>query len=263
MTVLSSKLSESQLCDQLYRAYKNHAPIEQSVMLPNLTVAQCYDIQHALTDQKIAHGARLAGYKISMTSQRTMALFDSPEPMYGQIMDEQVWDNIQSLSLSADVNSALVELELAFIAQQPLLPTDTPEQICDKCLIAPCLEVPDSRYQDWFPKMSKEHLCVDSAVAGYVCMGQPVSASHKALNAEVGRLYVDDALVLTEPAQVVLEHPALAVHWLVQKLHTQNLSIEAGMFVSSGSFGMPVPLEIGTYRGEFKTVGEVTLCVQA
>lgn len=260
---MSQILSNSQLCEQLYHAYAEHKPLAKSVMISNLSIKQAYDIQHAVTEKKVAHGAKLAGYKISMTSERTMALFDSVEPMYGQLIDEQIWDNSQPLSLSADVNSALVELELAFIAQQKLLPTDTPEQICDKCLIAPCLEVPDSRYQDWFPKMSKEHLCVDSAVAGYVCMGQAVTASYDTLSHEVGRLYVNDELVLTEPASVVLEHPALAVQWLVQKLQQHNLSIEAGMFVSSGSFGMPVALEMGTYTGKFQSVGEVSLTVQA
>ena len=260
---MSAVLSNSQLCEQLYRAYVEHQPLAQSVMIADLSIDQAYDIQHAVTEKKIANGSKLAGYKISMTSDRTMALFDSAEPMYGQLMDEQTWDNSQPISLSTDVNSALVELELAFIAQEKLLASDTPEQICDKCLIAPCLEVPDSRYQDWFPKMSKEHLCVDSAVAGFVCIGKPVPASYEALSQEVGRLYVNDELVLTEPASVVLEHPALAVQWLVQKLQQHNLSIEAGMFVSSGSFGMPVALEMGTYKGKFQSVGEVTLTVQA
>ncbi|WP_230657206.1 2-keto-4-pentenoate hydratase [Psychrobacter sp. I-STPA10] len=259
---MSHILSNTQLSEHLYRAYVERIPLAQSVMIADLSSKQAYDIQHAVTDKKIANGAKLAGYKISMTSKRTMALFNSAEPMYGQLIDKQVWDNSQPLSLSTDVNSALVELELAFIAQEKLLASDTPEQICKKCLIAPCLEIPDSRYQDWFPKMSKEHLCVDSAVAGYVCIGQPVTASYDELSHEVGRLYINDELVLTEPASVVLEHPALAVQWLVQKLQQHNLSIEAGMFVSSGSFGMPVTLEMGTYKGEFQSVGEVSLTVQ-
>ena len=257
MTTLTPK----QLAEQLYSAYRDQLTLPKSVFIDGMDVEQAYQVQHQVTAQKVANGATLAGYKISMTSARTMALFDATEPMYGQLIDRQLLDNNAQLSLNTDVNDALVELELAFIVQETLLPTDDIEDICAKCLIAPALEVPDCRYQDWFANMSKEHLCADSAVGGYICLGEAISMSVDDIGQEVGQLRYNDERLLTEPASVVLEHPAKAVQWLVQKLESHGLKLEAGMVVSSGSFGMPVPLKSGEYVGQFQQAGTVRLRV--
>ncbi|WP_131668342.1 2-keto-4-pentenoate hydratase [Psychrobacter pygoscelis] len=254
-------LTPEQLAEQLYNAYRDQLSLPKSVFIDDMDVEQAYQIQHQVTAQKVANGATLAGYKISMTSERTMALFASTNPMYGQLTDRQLLENNAQLSLNTDVNDALVELELAFIVQEIVLPTDDIEDICRKCLIAPALEVPDCRYQDWFANMSKEHLCADSAVAGYLCLGDAQSMSVDKIGAELGKLTHGSELLLTEPASVVLKHPAKAVQWLVQKLESHGLKLDAGMVVSSGSFGMPVPLKSGEYVGQFQQTDTVRLRV--
>lgn len=256
-------MTEDQLARHLYHAYRDQAPLTKDVFISGLDVPSAYRVQHQVTALKLAAGAKLAGYKISMTSAQTMALFDADEPMYGQLTDQQCLANDAKLTLAHDVNDALVELELAFIVQQPLLPTDSIEAICNKCLIAPALEVPDCRYQDWFANMSKEHLCADGAVAGYLCLGEAIAMSAEEIGAEVGVLTHNGNPLLTEPASVVLDHPAYAVQWLVQKLASQGLSIQTGMVISSGSFGMPVPLKAGEFVGRFNQAGGVSLQVDA
>ena len=254
-------LTPDQLAEQLYSAYRNQLTLPKSVFIDSLDVEQAYQVQHQVTAHKVIDGATLAGYKISMTSERTMALFASTEPMYGQLSDRQLLDHNAELSLNMDVNEALVELELAFIVQETLLPTDDIEDICNKCLIAPALEVPDCRYQDWFANMSKEHLCADSAVGGYLYLGDSKSMSVGDIGNELGQLRHNGELLLTEPASVVLDHPAKAVQWLVQKLESHGLKLEVGMVVSSGSFGMPVPLKPGEYVGQFQQAGTIRLQV--
>lgn len=254
-------MTPEQLAKQLFNAYRLHQPLSKQVFIEDMDVEQAYQIQHQVTAHKEASGARLTGYKISMTSDQTMALFDAQEPMYGQLTDQQLLKSDASLSLAKDVNDALVELELAFIVQEKLLPTDSVEEICQKGLIAPALEIPDCRYQDWFANMSKEHLCADSAVGGYLCLGEGIAMTAETIAKEVGQLTYNGDLLLTEPASVVLGHPAKAVQWLVQKLASHGLTLDAGMVVSSGSFGMPVPLKTGEFVGRFNQVGEVRLRV--
>lgn len=256
-------MTPEQLAEQLFNAYRQRKPLSKDIFIAGMDVEHAYQIQHQITAYKQAAGARLAGYKISMTSARTMALFDSTEPMYGQLTDQQLLNYATSLSLADDVNDALVELELAFIVQETLLPTDSIEDICAKCLIAPALEIPDCRYQDWFANMSKEHLCADGAVGGYLCLGEGVAMSVEEIAKEVGQLTHNGDLLLTEPASVVLAHPAKAVQWLVSKLASHGLTLEAGMVVSSGSFGMPVPLKTGEFMGRFQQAGEVRLQIIA
>ncbi|MDO5768751.1 MAG: hypothetical protein Q4P13_04545 [Psychrobacter sp.] len=255
-------MTSIQLAEQLFNAYRQHAPLPKDTFIQGIDVEQAYQIQHLVTALKVASGAKLAGYKISMTSAQTMALFDAKEPMYGQLTDQQFLKSGASLSLADDVNDALVELELAFMVKHPLLPTDSIEDICHKCLVAPALEIPDCRYQDWFANMSKEHLCADSAVGGYLCLGEAVSMSAQDIAKEVGQLTHNGHLLLTEPASVVLAHPAKAVQWLIHKLASHGLALEAGMVVSSGSFGMPVPLKTGEFIGRFNQAKEVQLWVK-
>lgn len=254
-------MSPEQLAEQLFNAYHQRITLTKDTFIEGIDVEQAYQIQHQVTALKVATGAKLAGYKISMTSAQTMALFDSTEPMYGQLTDQQLLKTDASLSLANDVNDALVELELAFIVQETLLPTDSVEDICQKCLIAPALEIPDCRYQDWFANMSKEHLCADGAVGGFLCLGDGVALSFEEIAKEVGQLTHNGDWLLTEPAEVVLGHPAKAVQWLVQKLASHGLALETGMVVSSGSFGMPVPLKTGEFVGHFNQVGGVSLQV--
>ena len=57
----------------------------------------------------------------------------------------------------------------------------------------------------------------------------------------------------------VMEHPANAVKWLVNKLDSQGKQLEAGQFVSSGTFILPVKLEVGIYEGIFDGFGSVSI----
>ena len=56
-------------------------------------------------------------------------------------------------------------------------------------------------------------------------------------------------------------HPVKAIEWLLKKLSTQGLSLQPGMFISSGTFVMPQVLTAGTYKGEFDHFGTVTLTI--
>lgn len=60
----------------------------------------------------------------------------------------------------------------------------------------------------------------------------------------------------------VMGHPINAVKWLLEKLGEHELTLEPGMFVSSGTFIMPKSLEAGTYTGEFEGIGSVQFKVE-
>lgn len=242
----------------LYPAYKEVQSLKKDVFPKQVSLEEAYGMQHSFTALKEKNGEKLQGYKISMTSPETQALFDASEPLYGQITDKRI---SHSLSLSNDTASALIELELIFIVTEKLTADDSIENILRKTKVAPGLEVPDSRFQDWFPKMSKEQVCADGAVGGYVCYGKAKNATYEDLDDIQGKLIYNDQVVAQDSSKTVMGHPVKAMEWLLKKLGGQGLFLQPGMFVSSGTFVMPKPLAVGTYKGEFEHFGTVTLTI--
>ena len=58
-----------------------------------------------------------------------------------------------------------------------------------KTQVAPGIEVPDSRFDDWFPKISLGQVVADSAVAGRIVTGLPLdNVSYEQLEKLPGKL---------------------------------------------------------------------------
>lgn len=253
-------MSQSVLTETIYNAYKNVAVLEKSIFPTDIDLEEAYRIQHAFTKAKKENSETLKGYKISMTSPETQALFDAKEPLYGQMTDKQITNQV---SLSEDLLAPLIELELVFAVQEELTADASNEEIVAKTLVAPGLEIPDSRFNDWFPKMPKEQVCADGAVGGKIAFGTAQAYTYADLDDINGKLLLNDTVLDEGSSATVMGHPVLAVKWLLEKLGEHGLTLEPGMFVSSGTFVLPKPLEAGTYTGEFEGIGSVQFKVEA
>lgn len=71
-----------------------------------------------------------------------------------------------------DLMEPLVEVELAFRATTDLTSNDSLEDLLNKTTVAGALEVPDSRFKDWFPSLGKYNVMSDCAVGGLVVYGK-------------------------------------------------------------------------------------------
>src|SRR5699024_11267851 len=150
--------------EKVYEARVKRKSLKPGQDMQTDTDEAAYNIQNEILSMQ---NASAKGYKISMTSEETQALFESSEPVYGPFTAEQV---ITEMSL-ADYNSPLAELELVFYVNEKLSVTDDAESILSKCTVAPALELPDGRYNNWFPNISKYEVVADCAVAGAVVIG--------------------------------------------------------------------------------------------
>lgn len=242
--------------DKLYQAYKTNTPLPLGVVDAK-TKEDAYAVQDAVLALKEADGEVLKGYKISLTSQKTQDLFASDSPLYGGMTDVTVK---KTYSLS-QYNQPLLELELVFLTDEELLPTDSLEDLMAKCRVAPGLEVPDARYADWFPHTSLYEVIADGAVNGGVTYGEPKKLSLADIADISGELFFNGEPVVAGRSTEVLGHPINSLKWLVDTLAQHGKTLPAGMFVSSGTFVMPVKLEKGTYKAVYETVGEVELTV--
>jgi len=252
-------MQKEEYLQTIYVAYKGNQQLTKDVFPGGVVdLDGAYNIQHAFTALKEQGGEKLAGYKISMTSKGTQKLFDATEPLYGQLTDKRV---VLELAL-ADTLEALIELELVFVAQEDLAASDSDETLLRKVKVAPGLEIPDSRYKDWFPKMSKEYVCCDCAVGGWVAYGEPKVATYASLDKIKGTLLHDGKELSNGTSDIVLAHPLNAVHWLLEKLQSHGLIVKKGMFISSGTFVYPEKLTKGSYEGHFENFGSVVLAVK-
>ena len=216
------------------------------------TVEAAYEIQNEILNLQ---NESAKGYKISMTSPETQSLFDSSEPVFGPFTEKQI---ISEMSLS-DYNIPLAELELVFYVNEALSVADDAESILSKCTVAPALELPDGRYDDWFPNISKYEVVADCAVAGAIVIGEAKSASYDELDNITGTLNFNGEEIKEGQSSEVMGHPVNAMKWLIDKLGSQGKQLEAGQFVSSGTFILPVKLETGKYEGVFEGFGQVEI----
>lgn len=257
---------EQQLAQTLFAAATNHEPLQaadfdQAQLLPDDESA--YRVQDTLTALK---QEAVGGYKISLTSPETQALFQADSPLYGAQVASHVLAAPHTFAAS-DLLEPLAEVELLFTVQEQLSVDDSPAELLAKTLVAPAIEVPDSRFSAWFPALAKRLVLADAAVGGYIVYGreQPANAVFSSPD-EVAQvtcqLFHNGTHLKDGQATEVLGNPLTSLHWLVEKLASQGKSLAVGQRVSSGTFLLPEPLTTGEWRAEFNSgLGEVSLNV--
>lgn len=253
----------AEVSKQLFGALDKGAPLVMSDfdgVVEDLDTA--YQIQDAFVAQR---GEEVQGYKVSLTSEETQRMFNSTDPFYGQETLSQFIEGPAEVSLS-DLMEPLIEIELVFRAKEDLSPQDSLEDLLDKLTIAPGIEVPDARFENWFPKLNKYLVVSDSAVAGRIVYGQEQDLKGnytvEDLAAFSGVLSKDGKVLDQGVSSQVLGNPLHSVQWLVQKLASHGKTFKKGQQVSSGTFVIPPHLETGVYRVEYGSgVGSLELTV--
>jgi len=243
--------------EKLFQAYQNNEPLQLKELGLD-DVEEAYKVQDRVLDLKAQNGETLKGYKISLTSQETQELFDSDSPLYGGMTDKSVKN---TLSLK-NYNDPMLEMEVVFLVDKEVSPNDSVEDVMKKCRVAPGIEVPDGRYEDWFPNATLYEIVADGAVNGAVVVGEDQKVSYDDLDNTTATLYLDGETVKKGPSTDVMGHPAKAVQWLAQALDSRGKTLKPGQFVSSGTFVLPVELQVGTYKAKFENLGSVELEVR-
>ncbi|TDM11975.1 2-keto-4-pentenoate hydratase [Macrococcus lamae] len=244
--------------NELYKAYENRTLANRANFPKHLDMSSAYDIQDMVLQRKEETEA-LKGYKVSLTSRQTQDMFMSTSPLYGAMCDSAVLTDTVNRS---DLNEPLLELELVFIVQEELKLTDSAEDIMRKCLIAPGIEVPDSRFTNWFPNLTVAEIIADSAVSGRVIYGEGKPLTYDDIANIKGELFFNGKLLAEGRSTEVLNHPVEAVQWLIKEIAHYGRTLKPGMFVSSGTFILPKPMEVGKYEARYETVGNVVLTVK-
>lgn len=257
---MKNSTQQSNPVDILFNAYDLNQPVSKDSVNPDISKSDAYNIQHQVTEKK-AHikKDKLIGYKISLTSEETQQLFHSTTPLYGALTHGSLSNGTIEMD---NMLSPLIEIELMFIANEDLTTADDHQSILQKMSIAPGLEIPDSRFTDWFPKVSLGQVIADSAVAGNVVVGTPVEGlTYEQMGNVHAELQLNGEKIAEGPSTEVLNNPVHAIQWLIDELAKSGRKITKGMVISSGTFILPKKLQRGEYKVCFEGVGEVSLVV--
>lgn len=249
----------------LAKAYQSKEPLR---MADWQGVVTDDDTAYAVQDRFVAlKKLPTGGYKVSLTSKQTQDMFDSDSPLYGQQVDSHFLPAPAHLSLKEQTMAPLLEVELGFRATEDLLATDSLDDLLHKTTVCGTVELPDSRFADWFPDLDKFCVMSDCAVGGFVVYGEERPSAEvfptvaDAANVNV-TLYHDGKEEATGCSSEVLGNPFESLAWLVKKLAAQGKDFRAGQLVSSGTFLLPPHLTAGKWEAKFDHgFGNVTVNV--
>lgn len=248
-----------QTISTLMSVYRTNTPVATLPTEQYRSAKELYEVQEAFIHEKRKEqGGSVSGYKIGLTNIDLQKAMKADAPLYGMILNQDIVAT-KNISLK-EFFSPRIEAELIFITKKDISLDADIDEIIEKTSIAPGIELPDSRLQNWFANISVSQLIIDNAVSGKVVIGEPRRIDKSFKLDDIGvTLFHNDEQIAKGQSSFVLNNPLNAVVWLQQKLASEGKVIKKGTIISSGTFIQPLPLEIGTYRAVFDHFGEVTV----
>jgi len=254
----------SELGNLLLDGRRQRQPIDLLSERTALSVDAAYGVQHYVM-AKICEerGESVSAYKIAMTSRTAMSRAGAVEPASGGLTTSDVLSNHARISLG-EMYQPRVEPELVFILTDDLSPNPTASEIRHKSRVVPGLEIPDSRYRDWFGRATLTDLICDGAHAAKAIANTDLAAAGElSLERLQMTLYLGAKPIAEGTSDTVLDNPINALAWLVQHLTLRHLPLAKGLMVWSGSFIPAVRAEEGTYTAEFEGIGAVSVTFES
>lgn len=256
----------AELAERLHQAERTRAPIRQlSLEHPGMDVDDAYAVQRAWVDRKLAEDRRLIGRKVGLTSSVMQQALRIDEPDHGALLDDMLFADGGDVPFDRFIGPRL-EIELAFVLGTDLAGLDCTafDVLRATEYVTPAIEILDARVQMSDPETGHLRTIVDTiadnaAGAGLVLGGRPVRPHDVDLRWVAGVLFQNGAIVESGVAAAVLNHPANGVAWLVRKLATLGVGLEAGHVVLAGSFIRAVPASPGdVIHADYGPLGVVT-----
>jgi 2-oxo-hept-3-ene-1,7-dioate hydratase len=211
-----------------------------------MTIEDGYAIQREWVKLEIADGRSMRGRKIGLTSRAMQQASQIDEPDYAPLMDDMFIAPNGPIPAERFI-APRVEVELAFILAKPLQgPGVTLEQVlAATAFVQPAVEIIDARIEQFDRETQRPRKVFDTisdfaANAGMLLGGHPIKPDSVDLRFVGALLQKNGVVEETGLAAGVLNHPALGVAWLANKLTPYGEQLNAGDVVLAGSFTRPV-----------------------
>ncbi|EXF24966.1 2-oxo-hepta-3-ene-1,7-dioate hydratase [Nesterenkonia sp. AN1] len=226
---------------------------------PEMTIEDSYAVQNEWRRRAVASGRRMVGRKIGLTSKVMQVATGITEPDYGAIFDDMVFEN-GSVIEHGRFSNVRIEVELAFKLGKPLKgPGITVFDVLDATdYVVPALEILSSRIE-MAGRTIVDTISDNAAMGAMVYGGNPVAPDAVDLRWVSALLYRNETIEESGVAAAVLNHPAMGVVWLANKLASHGDSLQAGELILAGSFTRPMWVEPGdTVTCDYRELGTLT-----
>ena len=254
------------LARQLYQARKQRVALRHlSQQHPGMTIEDGYAIQREWVKLELADGRRILGRKIGLTSRAMQQSSQITEPDYAPLMDDMFFENGTDIPVDRFI-APRVEVELAFVLREPLRgPGITLFDVLRATeYVTPALEIIDARIEQFdretrAPRKVTDTISDFAANAGIVVGGRPVRPDAVDLRWVGALLHKNGVIEETGLAAGVLNHPAMGLAWLANKIAPYDEQLNPGDVVLGGSFTRPTTAQRGdNIHADYGPLGSVT-----
>ncbi len=227
------------------------------------SVEEAYDLQRMVRRRiGLDVGGRQIGWKIGCTNERAQAHIGIDEPFYGGIFEHSTRQSPAEVDAS-NFFMTVIEAEIGFLMGDDLpaaaAPYD-PSSVADAVKAAlPCIEIVDSRYEDW-TTIGATHIIADNGSHGGWVHGAPVADWREIDLSELDvTLSADGRTVREGNGFAVMGNPINALTWIanVRAVYARD-GLKAGDFVSTGTTIDVYPARVGgAVTADFGPLGSV------
>ena len=252
--------AEAELLDT---AERERRQVRQTTSVyPDMSIDEAYRVQAAWLDLRLDRGEQVIGHKIGLTSRAMQQAMSIDTPDSGFLTDAMVFAPGEPIA-AADFCDLRLEVELAFVLAHDLSGTDLRvDDVLDATdYVTAAVELIASRTPRTDPATGRTRTVVDTiadnaADAGIVTGGTPVGPRDTDLRWVGAIAYRNGVVEETGLAAGVLDHPANGIVWLARRYAEQDLSLQAGQLILSGSFTRPMAVVPGdNFRFDFGPLG--------
>lgn len=253
------RVSEDEAVDKLVSANQRFITVPALHTMGELPLATAYRIQQRVFAELSGGQSSVAGYKISLVAPEHRANFGATEPTYGRLAPRQLIAGSPTLRID-DMHCPLVEPELVFMVEEDLAAGSDVDEVRRKCRIAAGFEIPDSRFEGWFPvpEQTVGDLVADNSFAGLVVhAAASVPACDVDLSQVTVSMTINGDIFGTGVGSAVMGDPVNSVAWLSEALARDGELIRAGQRISAGTFLWPPQAQPGEFEAIYSGVGSV------
>ena len=217
-----------------------------------------YAVQHALSADRVAGGAKIVGHKIGLTSPEVQAQLGVDRPDFGVLFDDMAVHPGETIDHRCLLQPK-IEAEIAFLLSADI--TD-PEVTADGvrpavACAAPALEIVDSRISGW--DITFSDTVADNASSGLFTLGPArLSLDHFEPAEATMTMTLNGTPVSAGHGSACLGDPLNALAWLARMAVRVGTPLRAGHVVLSGALGpMILVVPAAQVRAEISGLGSV------
>jgi 2-oxo-hept-3-ene-1,7-dioate hydratase len=264
MTLTLDTATIKSLAHELQAARQSRTQVRHfSKRFAGMTLDDGYAIQRAWVALELAQGRVVRGRKIGLTSRAMQLASQIDEPDFAPLMDDMFFEPGR---IPRDRFIApRVEVELSFILAKPLRgPGVTMQEVLAATeRVQPAVEIIDARIEQFdrdtkAPRKVFDTISDFAANAGIVMGGLAVKPDAVDLR-WVGAILTKNGVVEeTGLAAGVLNHPAMGVAWLANKIAPHGEQLNQGDVVLAGSFTRPTTADRGDrFEVDYGALGSI------